>query len=482
MIYVQPPAAARVRADFGLRARLMPPHQVYATPVYVDCGSQGWFFRLYPGRFPQDRVRAFQPVDCAADGWRRFYKLNTMAEYVSVVDADPNLGRPVGELVRSGVELLVRFDFGTASFLPPPLFAALHQIAKENPEKELAYLNREKIFILVTKDQDLSDCRQYLTLPSPDANTTGFLVPAYPGADDLMQLMSERAISRRPAVLPVYVAAREGRPPVVSPPRNVPLPPTAILDGRAGDIDTRQVVGVTFGPGHALNDDAILYDEELGILLLASGRGAPDHVWQASAEAVRSIYGEYLFTSQMHGAFVQADLQMESRSREFGLSNKSYSACVDMVIISGNTALFGHVGSGRIYHFNGGVDLCTVDHTKEMCDLLESGQVDTDFSGDNLREVEARVRARKTAPQDRYDLYNVLGSAIRIDVDEIDLRTGDWLFMCSEDMQFEFGNDLLIRLADLRRRGGSIMDAQRIISQLPVVNNRSMSFLLYVHR
>jgi serine/threonine protein phosphatase PrpC len=143
------------------------------------------------------------------------------------------------------------------------------------------------------------------------------------------------------------------------------------------------------------------------LMLDAGGRESPHRTPEAHqarlAEAVREA------NRQVH------------RAATHGLGNRGMGCTLEAILIDGSTAVIGHVGDSRTYHWRDGkLELVTRDQTL-VNRLVELGQI---------TEHEAENHPRRS------ELQQAVGgrSEVHPDLYALTIRPGDWLVICSDGL------------------------------------------------
>ncbi|MDG1132896.1 MAG: protein phosphatase 2C domain-containing protein [Pseudomonadales bacterium] len=128
------------------------------------------------------------------------------------------------------------------------------------------------------------------------------------------------------------------------------------------------------------NEDAVWFDIDLGVAVLADGMGGLMGGQMASAVAIDS-FKEYFCATSAHSqknisnAIVEADASVRRQSELLEMNAQMGTTVVLWCLID-SSWLVAHVGDSRLYHLNGGKLLqMTQDHSLARR-MLDSGEVE----------------------------------------------------------------------------------------------------------
>ena len=193
----------------------------------------------------------------------------------------------------------------------------------------------------------------------------------------------------------------------------------------------------------ANNEDCIAVDLELGACVLADGMGGLNAGEHASAETVRQVLASLREHAQLDRGVIEAAVQ-RANERVYRLSREvpslaNMGTTVVVLAVTGDRALFGHVGDSRLYRLRAGeLTSLTIDHSLVQ-QLIQEGVLDPSEA--------------HTAPN-RNIITRAIGidPAVEVDVGETDLRAGDLLLVCSDGLSDMVDDDsiknLLLEAAD----------------------------------
>jgi PPM family protein phosphatase len=175
-----------------------------------------------------------------------------------------------------------------------------------------------------------------------------------------------------------------------------------------------------------VNEDSFAVDDARGIAIVADGMGGHTSGEVASKTAVAAVLEELTaHKSPIDVTMIEKAIQ-HACARVFQLGQKDdkkrgMGTTIDVVVRSGDRALLGHVGDGRVYLLRGGQTYrLTKDHTI----------------------VAAQVEAGILTPQEAEEstlrgvLTRALGThqSVQVDTLSFDLVAGDVLLLCTDGM------------------------------------------------
>lgn len=213
----------------------------------------------------------------------------------------------------------------------------------------------------------------------------------------------------------------------------------------AGSTDVGQV--------RTTNEDAFGYCVEEGVFALCDGMGGAAAGEVASRIAVDTLieslcaaHSQENRRKVLEEAIADANQRVHARAeREVAL--RGMGTTLVALAIGGDHALIGHVGDSRCYLFrNGKLTRKTLDHSL-VDEQVRLGQLTQDEAEHSpLRNVITRAIGTQVS--------------VSADIDELDLKKGDILLLCSDGLTRELPDD---RIAGILGKDGNL---EELCSQL----------------
>jgi protein phosphatase len=193
-------------------------------------------------------------------------------------------------------------------------------------------------------------------------------------------------------------------------------------------------VGITdVGLKRSQNEDNFLINDALGLFIVADGMGGHAGGEMASSMAVLAIEEGYsAHTSEpdetrvfgpgerLQDAIAVAGMRVYDYGQQH-VTFKGMGTTVVAVAVEGASAIMGHVGDSRCYHWRAGsITQVTNDHSL-VNEKIEAGLLSVE---------EAKTHRLKNV------ITRSLGfsRAVKVDVNTVDLMLGDQLFLCSDGL------------------------------------------------
>lgn len=226
----------------------------------------------------------------------------------------------------------------------------------------------------------------------------------------------------------------------------------------------RSVFGRTdIGRQRAVNEDAFLVDDQLGLFVVADGMGGHSAGEIASAEAIETLHNMVLRdraalarvdempletgprTSRrpptMHRALrtlesaVQAATYMVFGLSESNPERRGMGTTLSALFVRGSFALTAQVGDSRVYRITQGrVEQMTEDHTLIAWQLKRG----------LITPAEARVSQQKNV------ITRAVGSRdyVQVDTNYVQVQEGDSFLLCSDGLHGYLGDDELAAIME----------------------------------
>ncbi len=205
-------------------------------------------------------------------------------------------------------------------------------------------------------------------------------------------------------------------------------------------ISARSHATTDIGRHRAVNQDAFLNNDEIGLYIVADGMGGHAAGEVASQEAVETIYGMVkrgLTTMpDLHGTIseskvraacrmiegaIQAATYMLFAIAEFDRTKSGMGTTISTLLLLGDYAVFGQVGDSRIYQVRDSiVTQLTEDHTLIGWQLKQG----------LITEEEAKRSPHKNI------ITRAVGNRdyVQVDTGLVDLMPGDRYLLCSDGL------------------------------------------------
>lgn len=212
------------------------------------------------------------------------------------------------------------------------------------------------------------------------------------------------------------------------------------------------------------NEDFILWDEQLGLVLLADGMGghnAGEVASELAADTIKLAVHEALYERVRAAAAVDAPQLVQNAvihaNEQIFDQAQEKPECAGMgttlalALFQDDSAVFAHVGDSRIYRLRGGeLDQITSDHSLVQ-ELVDNGY---------LSEEEARLSVSRNL------ITRALGIAenVEADVREDRVEIGDLYLFCSDGLSDLVGDEDLKGILETHR--GDMDSAARSLVDL----------------
>ncbi len=206
------------------------------------------------------------------------------------------------------------------------------------------------------------------------------------------------------------------------------------------------------------NEDAIAWDAELGLALVADGIGGSNAGEVASVTAVRGVKSDLRLALQAgasaavsaadHAALVR-ELVHRAHQRVLATAAREpqlrgMATTLALALLAGDVVTVANVGDSRVYRMRGATfERLTRDHLL-VADLVERG---------SLTEEESQTSRHRNV------LTRALGMEGKLDVDvaHYPVEPGDLYLLCSDGLTRDIGDDELSAL--LQEKGAILRDA-----------------------
>jgi protein phosphatase len=219
------------------------------------------------------------------------------------------------------------------------------------------------------------------------------------------------------------------------------------------DLKIRSYAKTDIGRRRAVNQDAFLSDDSLGLYVVADGMGGHAAGEVASQEAVETIYGMVkrgLATMpelrdgatedriragcrMMEGA-IQAATYMVFAISELDRNKSGMGTTLTALLWLGDYAVFGQVGDSRIYQVRGEATQLTEDHT---------------LVGWQLRHGLITEDEAKRSPH-RNIITRAVGNRdyVQVDTGLVELEPGDKYLLCSDGLHGYLKQDEIMKIVE----------------------------------
>ena len=168
------------------------------------------------------------------------------------------------------------------------------------------------------------------------------------------------------------------------------------------------------------NEDSFLIDEAAGLVAVADGMGGHRGGEVASAAALEALRIAFVAGSSIeHAVVVANDAVYDQSVADPNL--RGMGTTLTAGVLTEQTFVLGHVGDSRAYLArDGGLRRVTTDHSL-VEELIQAGE---------LTEAEAEHDPRRS------QITRALGlePGVRVDIEEITLRPGDRILLCSDGL------------------------------------------------
>ena len=138
------------------------------------------------------------------------------------------------------------------------------------------------------------------------------------------------------------------------------------------------------------------------------------------------------------------ELNLERNSGEDEISNRIMGTTLEVLLISGNTLYFGHVGDSRIYIKDENLKMLTKDHS--LVQYLYSSGALTEEEVKNYNDKNSILRA---IGMEKY---------VEVDVDSIRIKPRDILLVCSDGLTNELSDEEISKMLDYKYSPKEIVD------------------------
>jgi len=210
------------------------------------------------------------------------------------------------------------------------------------------------------------------------------------------------------------------------------------------------------------NEDRFVRDDRRGIYVVCDGMGGAAAGEVASGNAASQVYSSLIAqTALLDGvrngeadAVVRAGVALEEAIREANRKvfksaqqnpeRKGMGSTLTALLVGGDTAVVGHVGDSRVYHWhNGATRLVTQDHTW-VAEQVRLGK---------MTPEEAAVSKKQNL------ILRAIGirAEVKVDVRHVPIVAGDRFLVCSDGLHGYLQNEeeagiLMARKVALQRR------------------------------
>jgi len=206
------------------------------------------------------------------------------------------------------------------------------------------------------------------------------------------------------------------------------------------------------------NEDAIAWDAELGLALVADGIGGSNAGEVASATAVGSVRSDLRLALQAGASAAVSDadhaglvreLVHRAHQRVLATAARAPHLCgmattLVLTLLAGDVVAVASVGDSRVYRMRGAMlERLTRDHLL-VADLVASG---------SLTEEQSQTSSQRNV------LTRALGMEGKLEVDIAlhPVEPGDLYLLCSDGLTRDIGDDELLAL--LQEKGAILEDA-----------------------